>query len=146
MENKRNQFSVRSPSRVPYRTKLLPRAPNGGVPGPPSHGEGRRTIISGVVKENEMSWISSPPHPRARADEAAVSTRSISACLRQYIHVLSASTSTYSPRVHPRTLLFMQADEAAVSRRNGLKTFATPASAARRRLGKGGVVGRRWVR
>ena len=99
MENKRNQFSVRSPSRVPYRTKLLPRAPNGGVPGPPSHGEGRRTIISGVVKENEMSWISSPPHPRARADEAAVSTRSISACLRQYIHVLSESTSTNSPRV-----------------------------------------------
>ena len=27
---------LRSPSRVPYRTELLPRAPNGGVPGPPT--------------------------------------------------------------------------------------------------------------
>ena len=27
-KNKRNQFSLRSPSRVPYRTELIPRAPN----------------------------------------------------------------------------------------------------------------------
>ena len=29
LENKRNQFSLRSPSRVPYRTELIPRAPKG---------------------------------------------------------------------------------------------------------------------
>ena len=27
---------LRSPSRVPYRTELIPRAPNGDVPGPPT--------------------------------------------------------------------------------------------------------------
>ncbi len=33
---------LRSPSRVPYRTELLPRAPNGGVPGPPTRSPGPR--------------------------------------------------------------------------------------------------------
>jgi len=31
LENKRNQFSLRSPSRAPYRTELIPRDPHGGV-------------------------------------------------------------------------------------------------------------------
>jgi hypothetical protein len=30
---------LRSPSRVPYRTELFPRAPNGDVPGPPTLGD-----------------------------------------------------------------------------------------------------------
>jgi hypothetical protein len=29
LENKRNQFSLRSPGRVPYRTEPIPRAPKG---------------------------------------------------------------------------------------------------------------------
>jgi len=33
-QNKPTRLSLRSPSRVPYRTELLPRAPNVGVPGP----------------------------------------------------------------------------------------------------------------
>jgi hypothetical protein len=48
---------LRSPSRVPYRTELLPRAPNGGVPGPPT----RNPLPSHVYTGNPQALVPVEP-------------------------------------------------------------------------------------
>jgi len=55
----RNQFSLRSPSRVPYRTELIPRAP-----------KGRRTRTP-----HPESWSQTPELPRSHPPQVAVSWR-----------------------------------------------------------------------
>jgi hypothetical protein len=49
---------LRSPSRIPYRTELIPRAPNGGVPGPPTRNPSPRirSCRGHTPPQSAVSW------------------------------------------------------------------------------------------